>query len=306
VRAIVLGTLLAVVSSAFATGSAQSVATFKSSVDVVPISAVVRDRHGRIVTTLSARDFEVFDKGERRSIVDFQIDRDSPISLAILLDVSGSMRVGPKLAFATDVARQLAFELQDGRDEVGVFTFDAELHEQQPFTLHPLLLRTALESAAPWGTTSLYDAIAETARRLERRRSPRRAIVVLTDGVDTSSHRSAPEVSGLASSIDVPVYVVVTAPPIDRDYSADPAVSASGQHYGDLRDLAFWTGGSLEWATTGNEAGLRAHAILQELRHEYLIAIGSAAAREWRPIEVRVRDPRMNVRARSGYFVGEP
>ncbi len=186
-RAIVLAILLAVCSGGFTTGSAQSVATFKSSVEVVPINAVVRDRHGRIVTSLAATDFQIFDKGEPRSIVDFQVDRNSPISLAVLLDVSGSMRVGPKLALAAAVAGRLAGELQDGRDEVGVFTFDASLHEQQPFTVHPRLVETAFESADPWGTTSLYDAIAETARRVEARRAPRRAVVVLTDGVDTSS-----------------------------------------------------------------------------------------------------------------------
>src|SRR5215470_15581604 len=70
--------------------------TFKSSVEVVPITAIVRDRHGRMVTTLTAADFEVLDKGERRSILDFRTDQASPITLAVLVDTSGSMRVGPK------------------------------------------------------------------------------------------------------------------------------------------------------------------------------------------------------------------
>ncbi len=103
------------------------------------------------------------------------------------------------------------------------------------------------------------------------------------------------------------MYVVVTAPPIDREMSAtDASLSPTNMQYADLRDLATWTGGLLAWATSGPEAALRAHDILEELRLEYLIAIGSAEGREWRPIEVRVRDPHMRVRARSGYFIGEP
>lgn len=285
--------------------SAQPAATFRSSVAMVPISTIVRDRHGRIVTNLTENDFEVFDKGERRSIVDFQIDRDSPISVALLLDLSGSMRIGPKLAFASDVVTRLTSDLRDGRDEVGLFTFDSSLHEQQPFTDHPALLPAALTAASPWGTTSLYDAIAQTAQRLQARRSVRRAIVVLTDGIDTSSRLTPPEVSALASSIDVPVYVVVTVPPIDRVMAADQAVSQTARQSADLRDLAQWTGGDLAWATTPAEAALRASDILVELRHEYVLAIASASGREWRPIEVRVRNRRMSVRARSGYFVGE-
>jgi Ca-activated chloride channel family protein len=280
----------------------QSFPSFKSSVDVVPISAVVRDRRGRMVTTLVSDDFEVLDKGERRPILDFQIDQTSPITMAVLIDVSGSMRLGNKLALSRDVLGHLAAGLQDGRDEVGLFTFDATLHEQQAFTVHPASIDTALNGAEPFGTTSLYDAIAETARRLDARPSRRRAIVVLTDGADTSSTLTPSEVSSMASAIDAPVYVVVTVPRIDHANYLDRATRRNAQSPADLRDLAVWTGGDLMWVTAGEDAPLRAHQILSELRHQYLIAIESATEHEWRPIEVRVRDRRLSVRARSGYF----
>lgn len=305
-RSLRVAFLLTVSAAVCSSAPAQSVATFSSSVELVPISTVVRDHHGRLVTNLSAADFEVFDKGERRSIVDFQIDRDGPISVAILLDISGSMRIGPKLAFATQVVSRLAAALRDGRDELGLFTFDSALHEQQPFTAHPALVAAQMTAATPWGTTSLYDAVAQTAQRLRARASPRRSVVVLTDGIDTSSRMTASEVSALASSIDVPVYVVVTAPPIDRAIVEDRALVRTVQQSADLTDLAQWTGGTLSWATTAAEATQRAGDIVAELRHEYLIAIPSASRREWRPLEVRVRNPRLTVRARSGYFVGEP
>src|SRR5262249_18626087 len=159
---------------------------------------IVRDRRGRMVTTLTAGDFEVLDKGERRSILDFQTDQSSPITLAILVDTSGSMRVGAKLAFAREVLKRMAADLLDGRDEVSLFTSDASLTDQQPFTLHPAGPEGALDGADPFGVTSLYDAIAETARRLSNRPAQRRTVVVITDGLDTASELTAPEVSGLA------------------------------------------------------------------------------------------------------------
>jgi VWFA-related protein len=282
--------------------SGQSAVTFKSSVDVVPISVVVHDSRGRMITTLRAADFEVLDKGERRPILTFQTDDASPITLAVVVDVSGSMRLSSKLTYAREVVRRLAMNLEDGRDEVGLFTFDEALHEEQPFTSHPASLNQALSRTEPWGVTSLYDAIAETARRLGARPAPRRGIVVLTDGVDTSSTLTAPEVSALASAIDAPVYVVATTPRIDRAVYGDRAANRSAGKSADLQDLAQWTGGDLLWVNGVDEAAVRAFQILTELRHQYLIAIDSSADGDWRPIDVRVRDRRLTVRARSGYF----
>jgi len=285
----------------------QAVPTFKSAVDLVPISAVVRDRKGRLVTSLTRADFQILDKGEPRRILDFQIDRTSPVSVALLVDVSGSMRIGPKLAFARRVLERLVGDLQDGRDEVAMFTFDESLHEEQPFTPHPSAIDATLSNAEPFGTTSLYDAIATTARQFEHRPSARRAIVVFTDGVDTSSMLTPGEVSGLASSIDVPVYVVVTVPPIDYVQNVEREREASKNIRGDadLRDLATWTGGDLFWATAQEDAGIRAWQIITELRHQYLIAIESAGRAEWRPLDVRVRQRQLTVRARSAYFSRE-
>jgi Ca-activated chloride channel family protein len=272
--------------------------TFKAGVDMVPISAIVRDGRGRLVTTLNAADFEVLDNGERRSILGFQTDDSGPVTLAVLVDVSGSMRMGPKMAFAREVLRQVQGGLRRGIDEVGLFSFDATLHEQRPFTAFPESLEAALEGSVPFGTTSLYDAIAETARKIEKRGAQRRAVLVITDGQDTSSSLEAAEVSGLASSIDVPVYVVAAVPAVDHPINAVRPDRSSA----DLLELATWTGGDLVWVTTNVEAVFRSRQILLELRHQYLIAIESAPHGEWRPIDVRVRDRRMTVRARSGYF----
>ena len=275
--------------------------TFKSSVDLVPISAVVRDGRNRLVTNLTAEDFQVLDNGARCRIVDFHRDQTSPLTVALLMDVSGSMRIGPKLAFARGVLDQMTSELEDGRDEAGLFTFDAALHEQHPFTVHPSAMGSRFDEVEPFGTTSLYDAMAETARLLARRPPQRRALIVFTDGVDTSSALTPSDVSAVASSIDVPVYIVVTVPPIDMAQRANHPPEPLPRQ-ADLRDLAQWTGGDLLFATSPEEAGLKAHQIVAELRHQYLLAVEASDRFEWRRLDVRVRDRRLTVRARNGYF----
>ena len=96
----------------------------------------------------------------------------------------------------------------------------------------------------------------------------------------------------------MPVYVVAAVPSIDHPVNAVRSDESSAN----LRELAAWTGGDLVWVSTETEAVLRSQQILSELRHQYLIAIESAPHGEWRPIDVRVRNRKMTVRARSGYF----
>jgi Ca-activated chloride channel homolog len=275
---------------------------FKSSVAVVPISAVVRDGRGRPITTLKASDFVVRDNGEARPILAFDTDAATPLTIAVVVDTSGSMRLDSKRAAARQVVGALTAELREGVDAVGLFTFDATLHEVRSFTDHTASLDAALGDAVPFGVTSLYDAIAETARRLEARPSGRRAIVVLTDGVDTSSLLAPSDVSSRASAIDVPVYVVATVQKVDQIGYAERATSPASRSTADARDLARWTGGELLWATSAWDAASAARQILSELRHQYVMAVDSAVDGNWRRLDVRVRDPHMIVRARSGYF----
>jgi VWFA-related protein len=275
---------------------------FRSSVAAVPISAVVRDSRGRAVTTLKASDFEVRDNGETRPILSFHTDNASPLTIAVLVDTSGSMRQETKLAAARQVVSAISAELRPGIDAVGVFAFDSVLREIQTFTDRPGTLNTALADAAPFGVTSLYDAIAETARRVAARPALRRAIVVLTDCVDTSSALAPAEVSGRASAIDVPVYIVATVPKIDQVDYTERSFAPGAQSTSDARHLALWTGGDLFWATNDIDALAAGRLILSELRHQYVIAVDSAADVNWRRLEVRVRDRRLIVRARSGYF----
>ncbi len=282
----------------------QASPTFRSATDVVTIQASVRDARGRVVGGLTPSDFEVRDNGQLRPILELRADLRSPVTLAILVDMSGSMSVGPKIAMARQVYDSVISQLRPGEDEAALFTFDSSLHERHGFTLDPAQLKAGLSEFEPFGTTSLYDATAAAARRLADRSATHRAIVVLTDGIDTSSRLTASEVSGLAASIDVPIFIVATVPSVDQRVMMESSERGARSDTADLRDLAEWTGGKLVFATTSAETIVVASSIVSEVRHQYVLAIEAATAREWRRLDVRVKQPSATVKARSGYFGG--
>ncbi|MEO8680459.1 MAG: VWA domain-containing protein [Vicinamibacterales bacterium] len=290
--------------STWAQETADPQATFRSGVDLVTVSATVRDAKGRLVRDLTKRDFEVLDRGERRTITEFRSDT-APVSLAILFDVSGSMDVAARSTAAKFAAYHLLSWLQDGRDEAALFAFDSRLHEVAPFTVDTRSLQGALGEVDPFGATSLHDAIAEAAARVALRPMGRRAVVVITDGVDTSSRLSPAEVSSKAAAIDVPVYVIAVVQSIDNPDSdrATPQASRKAPvSVGTIEDLARWTGGSLFYSSTSASASKAARDVIDELRQLYLIGFEPGAAAGWHPLEIRVKEK--VVRARGGYVSG--
>lgn len=278
--------------------------TFRSAVDVVTIQASVRDARGRVVSGLTSTDFEVRDNGQVRPILSLRSDSQSPLSLAILVDMSGSMRIGAKIAMARQAYDSILTQLHQGQDEVALFTFDKSLHQRRDFTRELATLKGALRDFEPFGTTSLFDATAAAARKLAARSATHKAIIVLTDGIDTSSAMNAREVSGLASSIDVPVFVVATVPSLDQRVMLEAAGRAAPSDAADLRDLAEWTGGQFVFASTFLETVVAASGLVDGLRLQYVLAIEAASAREWRRLDVRVKRPSTTVKARNGYFAG--
>ncbi len=281
------------------------VATFKSSIDLVRVSAVVRDRKGRFVNDLSAHDFEILDNGQPRTLAEFKRD-EAGVSVALLFDVSGSMEA--KLGSAREEAQHLMSWMSADRDEAAVFTFDTRLTEVSPFTDGLSLLPDSMASVVPFGATSLNDAIAQTAEKVAQRKGEarRRAVIVLTDGRDNWSHLTPGEVSGIASSIDVPVYIVGLVSGIDNP-EADVSTVSSEQSAltGPLADLAQWTGGHVFVASTPAQRSLAARQIIQELRHQYLLAFESSGRPGWHPLVVRAHGKDFVVRARSGYIAGQ-
>jgi Ca-activated chloride channel homolog len=305
----ILLTLLAgrATSGQTSTAAAPGVLTFRAGVDRVTISAVVRDHKGKLVTDLTQSDFEVLDNGERRPITDFRPER-AAVSVALLFDVSGSMQVAAKIDSARLAARQVLAWLQAGRDELAIYSFDTALHQLEPFTLYQedAKLERSLFGIAPFGMTSLNDAISATAQDLAARPTSHRAVIVLTDGRDNHSQLSPAEVSGIASSIDVPVYIMAVLSPLDHVGATTAVNTESPVPVGDLADLARWTGGEFFATSATAQTSLAARQIVDELRHQYLIAFAPTSRSGWHPLEVRARGRQLAVRARGGYMVGQP
>jgi Ca-activated chloride channel family protein len=280
----------------------ESQPTFRSTVSVVRLAAVARDHKGRFVPDLTARDFEVFDDGKPRAISDFRLDN-AALSVALLFDVSGSMQ--GQLAQAREAASLVLGSLEP-RDEAAVFRFDTHLEEARPFTQGPRPLPPSMKTVVPFGATSLHDAIAKTAERAATREGRRRAVIVFTDGNDNASRLTPAEVSGIASAIDVPVYIVGVVSALDDP--ASETATASSEHSpltGALANLAAWTGGQAFVVSSPAQRNAVARQIVDEMRHQYLIAIESSADPGWHRLTLRVRNRDLTVRARSGYIVGQ-
>jgi Ca-activated chloride channel family protein len=277
--------------------------TFRAGVDRVTITAVVHRRNGEMVTGLTRDDFTIIDNGVARPILEFRSEP-TPATVALLVDFSGSMSVSAKMSAARDSAAEVLKGLRTGVDRVGLFAFDTRLHELQGFDTAPGRVLERFNSIRPFGSTSLYDAIAETGKRLAADGSTRRAIVALTDGGDNSSKLTAAAVSRTASAIDVPVYVVVIVSPLDRPSMTDDAVKAAAAALTEskLGDLARWTGGEIFLASSDLKTSAAAAQIVDELRHQYFIVFApDTSSPGWHPIDVRTREKNLVVRSRSGY-----
>jgi Ca-activated chloride channel family protein len=282
--------------------------TFRAGVARVTVAATVRDGRGRPVTNLTAADFTLFDAGVRKEILDFSRDA-APVNLGLLVDVSGSMNVAARRNSALETARLLVQPLGQ-HDRVGLFTFDRFLDEIAPLGTTPAEVLKKLAAIDSYGKTSVFDAIADTARKLSATAGPRRAVVVLTDGDDNASRLAPDYVSGIASSIDVPVYVFIIVSPLDR--AGNSRSTVIDDHFtalkqGPLGNLARWTGGEVFAPVTAEESAAVTSQVVTELRHQYLMAFEPGSQAGWHPLEVRTRRANLIVRARSGYVVpGRP
>lgn len=304
-----IATLLAALPLTVVAQRPEQTAKFTSSVDVVSVTAVVRDRKGRFVRHLDRDDFTVLESGQAKPILDFHAESDGPVKIALLVDISGSMRLSNKAIDARQAARQI-FSAMRSDDEAALYAFDKRLDRVNPFTADVEALVAALDRVEPpYGQTSIYDAVAETAREIagDRRAGAaasrqRLAVVVLTDGVDTGSRLTPEQVSGIASSIDVPVYVLAVMPSVDNPrltHEGKAVAATSG-----LANLARWTGGELFTASVPANASIAARRIVDELRHQYVLAFEASGTPGWKPLDVRTRDDDHVVRSRAGYIAG--
>jgi VWFA-related protein len=258
---------------------------------LVPISVTVRDGNGRPVTGLTAKDFEVLSDDQPKAIQQFYSEP-SAITTALLMDRSGSMRVGTRTQAANEAAHHVVSWMSPEKDRIGVFAFDTNFGQTASFAPVSAQSLDHLEKVPPFGATSLYDALDFTGTALVSDGAPRRAVVAITDGVDTASLLTADEVTRRASAIDVPVYVIAVALNID-------VTEEAGQS--ELARLTEGTGGRLFMVNAPAHASKAARTLVTELRQQYLIAFTPDTRPGWHRLTVRTRQHHTTVRARAGY-----
>jgi len=275
-------------------------AVFRSSVDLVSMAAIVRDGRGKIVPSLRREDFEVFDAGTSRPILDLRTEAGAPASVALLMDGSGSMKIGAASDLSQRISTAVLGSLNPSRDDAALYSFDTRLLSVHEFTHDIKAVNDRVSVVDAWGSTSLYDAIAGTAAIVSRRTANRRALVVLTDGADTASAYTPEQVSAIASAVDVPVYVFVMA----TGTRESDKVPFEAERRSLLASLARATGGDFFVAYDPASTTAAINQMVEELRHQYVLAFEASAEQGWRNVQIRTRKKGLSVRTRGWYLAG--
>jgi Ca-activated chloride channel family protein len=281
------------------------VLSFSVNSDLVVFSATAVDGKGRPVTNLRREDFRVYDEGRAKPIAHFHGGLGLPARILILLDASGSMGGQDRVANARQAAAQLLLALSP-EDEVAVAGFDSRYWGVVAFTRDRQAVWRGLESITPFGSTALHDALDKGARDIASHGEGRRAVVVLTDGIDTSSQKTADEVIARSRALDVPIYAVSVVSPLDdpasesflgkRDAGEAAAAAETLGRYAELSGGAAFR--------VSNVAGLRiaAEQIASELKHQYRLGWDpSQGPNRFRRVVVSTTRKGVTVRTRSGY-----
>jgi VWFA-related protein len=179
---------------------------FRSSVELINVNATVTDASGRFVTGLGKDDFRVYQDNELQTITHFDNER-VPVSLGILLDTSGSM-YGERMAAARKALHRFLYELLGRDDEVFLMKFDTRPQLVQGWTRDRRLVADALARIRPAGGTALYDGVAAAIPLVQQGLHRKKALVIISDGNDTTSGLNLRSLQPLIRQSEVLIYAV--------------------------------------------------------------------------------------------------
>lgn len=258
--------------------------------DLVVLNVTVADADGKYAHGLKKTDFKLFEDGQEQTIASFSAE-ETPFAAAVLLDTSGSMES------RITMARSAAIRFLDGlreNDVAAVYNFDSKIEQVQEFSSSRDLAPVAFNLKAK-GMTSLNDAIMRAARDLSERPEKRRAIVVLSDGADTSSSASMDKALANAIAASATIYTVDMSQQGSRDRQMG---------VGALRNFAAKSGGRYV-STPGGQMLREAFAsIVEELSNQYTLTYrptNKARDGRWREVGVKIEKPELAARTRKGY-----
>ena len=276
--------------------------TFRSGVDLVALHITVTDPSNRYITDLGAEDFSVFENGVKQDIAYFSRTSLS-LSVSLLLDSSASM--DDKMRTTQEAASEFVASLRP-QDQAQVIDFDSRVNVIAPFTNSKADLQKAISSTVAGGSTSLYTAIYIALRELQKTEARgienlrRQAVIVLSDGEDTSSLVSYEEVLELAKRSETAIYAIGIR-------SKDTKGTGKGYGQADfaLRQLTTQTGGRVFFPSTVDELRAIYALIEEELSSQYLVGYTSLNQKRdgaWRRVNVRTSRAGATARTRMGYY----
>ena len=274
---------------------AQDDDVIRTNTDLVVLNVTVTDKAGQYVKGLKAPDFKVYEDGVEVALdmmAGFSV-QESPYAAVVLLDSSGSMEARFSLA------RSAAIRFLDGlrpEDVAAVYRFDSKVERVQEFSGGRDLAPIAYAIRAK-GMTTLNDAIVEAAKTLAERPEARKAIIVLSDGMDTYSKATSDKAVESALAVGASIFAVDMS-------SIEVGGSGKRESATSLKGFAVKTGGRFI-ATPGGPALRDAFTgIADELGHQYTISyhpLNKKRDGKWRNLEVKVKRENVEVRTRKGY-----
>jgi Ca-activated chloride channel homolog len=257
---------------------------------LVVLNATITDSNGKPAANLKQNLFKIFEDGIEQEISFFET-QDSPFAAVVLLDTSGSMENRISLARASAINFLGGLR---GEDNVAIYSFDSKVTLIQDFSTSRDVADKIFDVKA-YGWTVLNDAVYKAAEELAKRPEKRKAIVVLSDGMDTKSGRSADKALKLALSTNATIYTVDMSTLGDKDRPQSVMV---------LKNFAEKSGG--KFIATDDVKSLTSafKSIAGEIGTQYTLGYSpknTTKDGKWRAIELRVAKPNLTIRTRKGY-----
>ncbi|MBP8601037.1 MAG: VWA domain-containing protein [Candidatus Saccharicenans sp.] len=279
---------------------------YKVTVNAVTLAVTVKDSRGRYVNNLEDKDFIIYENGEKKTITYFQHDQTAPLSLTVLLDVSGSMALENKFEECRQALRIMAEKVLSPSDEVALLVFaDGQVEVAASHSMDKTTFLIALDKEKAYGKTALNDAVAVSPQYAVRAKNEKRALLLITDGLENDSQASAEQALEIARRVEVPIYVIGYKIPKAEEILARHKKSASQTPVGIVRTLdlfALATGGQAFFLNSMEELLASIYEIKREQSHQYIIGYTSYREDD-RYRRILVTTPRGNyrLRTRQGY-----
>lgn len=276
--------------------------SFRSAIDVVSMSVTVTDSSNRYVTDLTEKDFEVFEDGVRQDLTLFN-RTNLPVALSLLIDTSSSME--DRMSVAQDAAIGFVRKLRPS-DLGEVIGFDSRAEVLQKFTNNVPELEQAIRKTVAGGSTSMNNALYISLKGLKKvptrteEEVRRQAIILLSDGEDTSSLVTFEDVLDLARRSETAIYAIG----LMQDGPGGQSKGFREATYA-LRQLSTDTGGRAFFPSDIKSLASVYGQIYDELSSQYTIGYTSKNSRRdgaWRRLVVRVNRPNVTARTKQGYF----